>query len=223
MSPTRPKSFEDIVSKKHLGKPTSVFGTRTEVKLYYKDTKAQVQLIWAEKDGSNDGFLNDLFMATNDTNSSVRKMGLIHVSNRRLSKEQNIEVLNGRNTWPRKYFCRYIPPTMLGDHIESLHDQMETFLTKITVYLNGEEKKKAPKRMEDDEKKGKPPSRNEGIWNHFTVAPNFDQTPVTVTALDHYLLDDDVVGLIKTLFENDDGMWSNWGIYLLYTYPSPRD
>jgi hypothetical protein len=66
--------------------------------------------------------------------------------------------------------------------------------------------------MEDDEKKGKPPSRNEGIWNHFTVAPNFDQTPVTVTALDHYLLDDDVVGLIKTLFENDDGMWSNWGI-----------
>ena len=211
--PTRPKSLNDIVSKKHHPK-SQKWGGKVEVSLYYTDTKAQVQVIWGQSNGTNDGFVNDLVLATNDSSNPMRQMGLIHESSRRFSKEENTEVLNAKNSFASKYFCRYIPEEIMEkNYVELLHDRMTGFLTKIAEYLNEQEKKKAPNRVEQAILRGEPSPKNKGVWNHFIVAENSNQTPAMETkAMDHYLLDKDIVALIQLLFDVDNDAWSQWGL-----------
>jgi hypothetical protein len=211
VTPTQHKSLDDIASKKQYSK-TKLSSGRITVKLYYTDTKAQTQIIWGERTGTSDGFMNGLVRAVNEPNSSIRRLGVIYASSRRCSKEKNCSVLNELNSFERKYFCRYVPNELTQPQILSLQFRMHNCLSSIAKYLNVQEKKAQPGRLQKEQEAGKPIPANNGIWNHFIVADNYDQTPGTETkTLDHYLLDEDIVGLIKTCFDMENDDWSSWG------------
>jgi hypothetical protein len=120
--------------------------------------------------------------------------------------------MNEMNTFERKYFCRYVPNELTQPQILSLQDRMHNCLTSIAKYLNGLEKNAQAGHLQKEKEAGRGPPANSGIWNHFVVADNYDQTPETDTkTLDHYLLDEDIVAFIKTCFDVENDNWTSWG------------
>ena len=211
---TTMKSLTAINSAKKV-KISSPSGFQITTKLYYIDTKAKIQLVWAQQSQVKDGFTNDLHNAIKTTGHPIRVMGLVYGSYRRESKEINVGVTNFNESWHRMYFSRIIPKEITADiHIGpiELERRMKDCLLEVKDFFTDIEKTHALRRMSQASDRGKAIPAHGGVWNLYKVPDDFNRTPATGTkALDHYLLDDDIVIIVKMCFIVDNENWSTWG------------
>lgn len=144
--------------------------------------KPDFEIVWIDATPGNDGYAQDLFNHITDQDG-FREFGLLMVARRRMSQANNDELRNTRNNYPRRCIVR-----ALDDN--STHESRLNILRAFQQFLSR-------------------PEFNKYDYT-YTVDNESDLTPdddANLVAMDHFIQDDVIVNLMKTVYEETDSDW----------------
>ena len=144
--------------------------------------KPDFELIWAEKSPGNDAYMQPIFKNIEET-SEWEEHGVIMVSRRRISLDDNSALVNTENSYFRKCIVRNVTE-------ESTPDTRRTFLNLIREFVMRNEHNR--------------------YGYDYQINENSDLTPLTKEALenaDNYLPDAIIVNIVLAIYEGTGGTW----------------
>jgi hypothetical protein len=149
--------------------------------LYIMKLAADIELVWCEREPGTDGYLHPVFKAIED-DGMYRDDGVIMVSKRRVSLQENRALINSTNSYPRKVIVRVVD--------ESDADSRKALLFKFQAFMAN-------------------PDHNRYGYE-YTVDDSSDLTPNNEDALesvDNYLQDHVILNIITAVYNDTGRLW----------------
>ena len=181
-----------VSSSKQLFKPRYL--------LYILDLLGYVRLIFAEREGQpgSDAFLYPVHKAIGEETNPLREHGLIMVSHRHISQENNMARTNSNNNYPRKF--------IVGTYDEMTSGRENRFVAVNAVrdiMMHSENNKFGHEYIVDERASDLTPANGQ------------------LEAVDNYLLDSAIVHFIHAIYEDVSPAWYSQNQELALEYFTP--
>lgn len=188
---TKAASTKKTATKSKKGSPRkdltkiTMRGKKTKWKAQYfmkvMKLKCDIELIWAEKNASNDAYLYPVHKMV-DEEDMWREHGILQTARRRTSKEDNDAQTNDVDGFPRKVLIRLVE--------ESTPESRTEMLEIIQEYMSHTE--------------------NNKYGYEYIINDSSDLTPENdddLETADNYLQDQTIVDFIESVYESTDTNW----------------